>query len=44
LFAAADHERLLGWVNVGSPGEPSRKKSVAPEDGERAARVTVIGG
>jgi nitroreductase len=44
LFAAADHERLLGWVNLGSPGEPSRKKSVDPEDGERAARVTVIGG
>jgi nitroreductase len=44
LFAAADDERLLGWVNVGSPGEPSRKKSVDPEDGERAARVTVIGG
>jgi nitroreductase len=43
LFGAADHERLLGWVNVGSPGEPSRKKSVDPNEAEPEPRVTLIG-
>jgi len=26
LFGLAAHERLLGWVNLGAPGEPGRKK------------------
>jgi nitroreductase len=26
LFGLADHEQLLGWVNLGTPGEPGRKK------------------
>jgi len=43
LFATADHERLLGWVNLGSPGEPSRKKRVGPDEPEPVPRITVIG-
>jgi nitroreductase len=43
LFEVADHERLLGWVNLGSPGQPSRKKSVDPGDGNPGPRITVIG-
>jgi len=27
LFDLTEDERLLGWVNIGSAGEPSRKKS-----------------
>ncbi len=43
LFAAADHERLLGWVNLGSPGEPSRKKSAGPDEPEPGPPITMIG-
>ena len=43
LFAAADHERLLGWVNLGSPGEPSRKKSMDRGTEDPGVRVMVIG-
>ena len=25
LFGLSEHERLLGWVNIGSPGAPGRK-------------------
>ena len=39
FFGVADHERLLGWVNVGSPGEPGRKKQADPDLGPR---ITVI--
>jgi nitroreductase len=44
LFGAAPHERLLGWVNLGSPGQPSRKKRSAPTGDPPAPPVTVIGG
>jgi nitroreductase len=43
LFGVAAHERLLGWVNVGPPGEPSRKKRTAPAEGEPAPLITMIG-
>ena len=42
LFGVADHERLLGWVNLGSPGVASRKKSPADAE-EPFPRITVIG-
>ena len=44
LFEVAEHERLLGWVNLGSPGEPSRKKGTGPGDPDAAPRITMIGG
>jgi nitroreductase len=44
LFGLAPHEKLLGWVNLGSPGEPSRKKSGEPEATGLDGLVTVIGG
>jgi hypothetical protein len=44
LFEAADHERLLGWVNLGSPGEPSRRKGAEPGQPDPAPRITMIGG
>jgi len=43
LFGVAAHERLLGWVNVGPPGEPSRKKRTAPAEGGPAPLITMIG-
>jgi nitroreductase len=43
LFGAADHERLLGWVNLGSPGQPSRKKGVYADGGTPDPPVTVVG-
>ena len=42
LFGVADHERLLGWVNLGSPGVASRKKTPADAE-EPFPRITVIG-
>jgi nitroreductase len=42
LFGVAAHERLLGWVNVGPPGEPSRKVRTAPDEGGPAPLITVI--
>lgn len=44
LFALADHERLLGWVNLGSPGRPSRKKGVHADGGVLDTPVTVVDG
>ena len=43
LFGADDHERLLGWVNLGSPGQASRKKGTPAEAGDTFPRITVIG-
>lgn len=43
LFGVAAHERLLGWVNVGPPGEASRKKRPAPAEGGPAPLITTIG-
>ncbi len=44
LFGVAEHERLLGWVNLGSPGQPSRKKSGGPGAAESQPLITMIGG
>ena len=41
-FALADHERLLGWVNLGSPGAPSRKKGAGAPDPDPVPLVTVF--
>ncbi len=43
LFGAAEHEQLLGWVNLGSPGEPSRKKGAYASGEAPAPPVTVLG-
>ena len=43
LFGAAEHERLLGWVNLGSPGQPSRKKGMYASGGVLETPVTVVG-
>lgn len=43
LFGLAEHERLLGWVNLGSPGQPSRKKGVYASGGTPDTPVTVVG-
>lgn len=43
FFGLASHEKLLGWVNLGSPGEPSRKKSGASEATGLEGLITVIG-
>jgi nitroreductase len=43
LFGLTEHEQLLGWVNIGTPGAPGRK----PRSSERAALselVTLIDG
>lgn len=44
LFGVADHEQLLGWVNLGSPGQPSRKKGVYASGELPEPPVTVLGG
>lgn len=41
LFSLADHERLMGWINLGTPAEPGRKRS-APERPDLSQLVTVI--
>jgi len=43
LFGLAEHERLLGWVNLGSPGQPSRKKGVYASGHVPDVPVTVVG-
>jgi nitroreductase len=43
LFDVAESERLLGWVNLGSPGRPSRKKGVYANGGVPDPPVTVVG-
>jgi nitroreductase len=42
LFGLAGHERLLGWVNLGSPGEPSRRKGPGRHEAELGELVTVV--
>jgi nitroreductase len=44
LFGLAGHERLLGWVNLGSPGELGRQKSLDPALTGIGDLVTVIDG
>jgi nitroreductase len=43
LFGLADHEQLLGWVNLGTPGEPSRKKDGASTAPVLEGLVTMVG-
>ena len=43
LFALAEDEGLLGWVNFGSPGRPRRKKPL-PLSVDLDRLVSVIGG
>jgi nitroreductase len=42
LFALADHERLLGWVNLGPPATMGRKKAPDPAATGLGGLVTVI--
>lgn len=45
LFGLEERERLLGWVNLGTPGEPARKKLTAVGVDPRsvvAERLTVL--
>jgi nitroreductase len=42
LFALTEHERLLGWVNLGSPAPLGPRKSV-PAQTDLDGLVTVIG-
>ena len=43
LFKLSEDERLLGWVNLGPPGSPSKKPR--GEDGpvDLGALVTLVG-
>jgi nitroreductase len=43
LFGLGDQERLLGWVNLGSPGDLSRKSGAEPDGSDLDELVTVIG-
>jgi nitroreductase len=42
LFALAPGERLLGWINLGTPGAPSRKKQSGGEVDDRRPLVTTL--
>ncbi len=42
LFALTEHEQLLGWVNLGTPGQTSTRKTESERTG-LAGLVTVIG-
>jgi nitroreductase len=42
LFALSQHEQLLGWVNLGTPGQTSTRK-IESERTELKGLVTVIG-
>jgi nitroreductase len=44
LFKLGEREQLLGWVNLGAAGEPSRKKDTASDEDVLTALVTYIGG
>ncbi len=44
LFALAQHERLLGWINLGSPGEPARGRGPGVDGPTLGELVTVVGG
>jgi nitroreductase len=41
LFGLSEHEQLLGWVNLGSPGSPARKAQ-GSERPDLAQFVTVL--
>jgi nitroreductase len=43
LFGLNEHEQLLGWVNLGSPGEPARKKQSDSVASAIDGLVTVVG-
>jgi len=42
LFGLADHERLLGWVNLGSPGELSRRRGPGRHEAGLGELVIVV--
>ncbi|MHB1710707.1 MAG: nitroreductase family protein [Acidimicrobiales bacterium] len=42
LFGAAEHEQLLGWVNVGSPGNTGKRATTHRPDPDLHSLVTVI--
>ncbi|HUY67209.1 MAG TPA: nitroreductase [Acidimicrobiales bacterium] len=44
LFALDEHERLLGWVNLGAPAEPSRGKGQGGDEASLGELVTVVDG
>jgi nitroreductase len=43
LFRLDEHERLLGWVNIGPPGQPGRKRESGQAPVDLSALVTVVG-
>jgi|SRR5580693_7143218 nitroreductase len=43
LFGLTDEERLLGWVNLGSPAPPGRKRRTDEEPADLSTFVTVVG-
>ncbi len=42
LFSAGEHERLLGWVNIGTPGERGTRSRHAKDEVDLASLVTVV--
>ncbi len=42
LFGMSGEERLLGWVNLGTPGEPGRKSRSADRPADLGSLVTVV--
>lgn len=42
LFALAEHERLLGWVNIGSPGERGRRAQSESGGADLDRLVTLV--
>ena len=42
LFQLGEDERLLGWVNVGRPGSPSRKRQAEERPINLSELVTVV--
>ncbi|MHB1517051.1 MAG: nitroreductase family protein [Acidimicrobiales bacterium] len=43
LFELEEHERLLGWVNVGTPKEPQARSRNRAKQPDLAGLVTVLG-
>lgn len=43
FFGLGPDEQLLGWVNIGSPGTPSRKRTAAEGPVDLAGLVTLVG-
>jgi nitroreductase len=43
LFRLADEERLLGWINLGSPAPPGRRRRPEEEPVDLGGLVTMVG-